>query len=52
MKMGQIDNKKKSYEKPRIIHRKKMDVMAPAVCDSTWTPATQCRLTGCERPRF
>lgn len=37
--------KKKKYVKPEILHRGKLEVLA-AVCDSGWTAAGTCRVTG------
>lgn len=48
------EKKKKKYEKPRLIHREKVEVLA-AVCDSSWLPGKTCMLEGqgsCQKTRF
>ncbi len=45
-------SKRRKYEKPRIIYRKRMETLA-AVCDSARTPTRVCRKSapGCEKLR-
>ena len=46
--------KKQLYEKPRIVYREKIEVLA-AVCDSGWMPGKTCRIVGqpaCVKTRF
>lgn len=40
-----MKNDKKRYEKPAVVHREKIEVMA-AVCDYAWNPKKVCRLLG------
>lgn len=43
-----------AYEKPAIVHREKMDVLA-VVCDSQWIPTKDCRKPsdgGCVKTRL
>lgn len=45
--------KKKTYEKPKIIHREKVEVLA-AVCDSNWIAGRTCMTSApaCQKTRF
>ncbi len=46
--------KKKKYQKPKIIHRQNIEVLATA-CDSQWMPQRVCMLQGqssCTKTRF
>jgi hypothetical protein len=46
--------KKRKYEKPAIIHRDKVEVLA-AVCTSAWNGSLTCRLqgqAGCQKTKF
>lgn len=46
--------KKRAYEKPRVIHREKLEVLS-AVCDSGWVPRRTCMTqgqSGCQKTRF
>ncbi|MFO7871776.1 MAG: hypothetical protein R6V03_10140 [Kiritimatiellia bacterium] len=45
---------RKPYDKPRIVHREKVEVVA-ATCDSAWIPNRTCMLdgqSGCQKTRF
>jgi len=47
-------SRKKRYDKPRILHREQLEVLA-AVCDSAWVPSKTCMLKGqpgCLKTRF
>ena len=51
---GEDKKNRRLYEKPRILHRGEVEVLA-AVCDSAWMPTVDCRVLGvpvCIKTRF
>ena len=44
-----MERKKKKYDKPKVIHREKIEVLA-AVCNSAWVPSQSC-MKACPKPK-